>query len=38
VWIPHPDIVWIGGVLIKDIDDKILEILLEDGRVSGTEF
>ncbi|XP_048581655.1 unconventional myosin-Va isoform X2 [Nematostella vectensis] len=32
VWIPHPDLVWIGGELTKDIEDKILEILLEDGR------
>jgi len=34
VWIPHKELVWIGGELTKDIEDRILEILLEDGRVS----
>lgn len=38
VWIPHKDIVWIGGELTKDIEDKILEILLEDGRVRWSHF
>ena len=35
VWIPHSQVVWIGGELTKDLkEDGILEIELEDGNVS----
>ena len=34
VWIRDDILVWIGGELKKDFDGKILEIELEDGRVS----
>lgn len=35
VWIPHDQVVWIGGELTKDLkEDGILEIELEDGNVS----
>lgn len=36
MWIPHDQVVWIGGELIKDLkEDGVLEIELEDGNVSG---
>ena len=35
VWIPHSQVVWIGGELTEDLkEDGILEIELEDGNVS----
>lgn len=35
VWIPHDQVVWIGGELTKDLkEDGVLEIELEDGNVS----
>lgn len=35
VWIPHDQVVWIGGELAKDLkEDGVLEIELEDGNVS----
>lgn len=35
VWIPHEQVIWIGGELTKDLkEDGILEIELEDGNVS----
>lgn len=35
MWIPHEQVIWIGGELTKDLkEDGILEIELEDGNVS----
>ena len=35
VWVPHHQVVWIGGELTKDLkEDGVLEIELEDGNVS----
>lgn len=35
VWIPHDQVVWIGGELTKDLkEDGVLEIELDDGNVS----
>lgn len=35
VWIPHDQVVWIGGELTKDLkEDGVLQIELEDGNVS----
>lgn len=35
VWIPHSQVVWIGGELTKDLGENgVLEIELEDGNVS----
>lgn len=35
MWIPHDQVVWIGGELTKDLkEDGVLEIELEDGNVS----
>lgn len=35
VWIPHSQVVWIGGEVTKDLKtDGILEIELDDGNVS----
>ena len=35
VWIPHDQVVWIGGELTKDLKENgVLEIELEDGNVS----
>lgn len=34
VWIPHSQVVWIGGEVTKDLNtDGILEIELDDGNV-----
>lgn len=35
VWIPHSQVVWIGGELTNDLGENgVLEIELEDGNVS----
>ena len=34
MWIPHSQVVWIGGEVTKDLKtDGILEIELDDGNV-----
>lgn len=39
MWIPHSQVVWIGGELTKDLkEDGVLEIELEDGDVSLSLF
>eukprot|EP00794_Sanderia_malayensis_P004645 gene4645-5253_t len=38
VWIPDDELVWIGGELLSDASEKILEVLLEDGREVSIEI
>lgn len=33
MWVPDPENVWIGAVLLEDLKDEQLELELEDGRV-----